>query len=175
VKSSSGGSLVESLVVVAIGSALMVFAVPAMKELVVTKRMEGIAVELATDIQYARGDAVARNRPLRLRVQSDAGGSCYLLYTGSAGDCSCSSSGLSNCTNATQSVVKSVHLMAAGGVHLQSNVPSMLFDPHRGIVSPTGSLTLSSHGGKHLRQIVNILGRSRTCSPDGTVAGYPIC
>lgn len=172
---SHGGSLVEALVVVVIVSTLMAMAVPATTRLVETKRLEGLAVGLAMDIQFARGDAVARNRPLRLRVQSDAGGSCYVLHTGSAGDCICSSSGSSACSTSAQSVVKTVQLTTTEGVQLQSNVPSMLFDPHRGMVSPTGSLTLSSQDGKRLRQIVNLLGRIRTCSPDGSVAGYPTC
>jgi type IV fimbrial biogenesis protein FimT len=42
-------------------------------------------------------------------------------------------------------------------------------------VTPTGTLRLSLRDGRGLNQVVNIMGRVRTCSRSGTVPGYPAC
>jgi type IV fimbrial biogenesis protein FimT len=43
----------------------------------------------------------------------------------------------------------------------------------KGTVTPTASIQLRSAAGQ-LRQVVNVMGRVRTCTPDG-VPGYRAC
>lgn len=170
-----GLTLIETLVVMAILGILASIAVTSYARLQERLRLEGVAAELATDIQYVRGEAVARNQAIRISFGTDAGGTCYALHTGGASDCSCSSDGGASCSNASHSVLKSVGLVAAQGVRIQANVASMLFDPTRGTVSPAGSMNLIASQDKTVRHVVNIMGRTRTCSPNGSVAGYKVC
>ena len=41
--------------------------------------------------------AVARNAPLRISFESGAGGSCYVIHTGAANQCSCAADGTAVC------------------------------------------------------------------------------
>lgn len=170
-----GVSLVEVMIVVSIMVILLGTAVPSLQEFIEHRRLEGRALELVTDIHYVRSEAVARNRGVRISFGSDSGGTCYVLHTGDAGDCVCSSAGTAQCSDASSSVIKSVGLATGFGVRLQANVSSMLFDPVHGTTTPTGSINFTTNSGKTIRHVVNILGRTRTCSPDGSVNGYRVC
>jgi type IV fimbrial biogenesis protein FimT len=66
-------------------------------------------------------------------------------------------------------------LPGAGRVALSSSSASMLFDAERGTVTPTGTLRLRLADGRAVHHVVNIMGRVRTCSPAGRVAGHPAC
>lgn len=167
--------MIEVMVVLSIAAVLMGLAVPAFKGLQELRRLEGHAAELATDIQYIRGEAVAKNRQMHLRFGSDTAGTCYLLHSGNSGGCTCTSDGAAQCTDPNNLPIKSVGVAHSLGLRLQANVTSMLFDPLRGTVTPTGSITLETDSGKKLRHVVNIMGRTRTCSPDNTVSGYRAC
>jgi len=170
-----GVSLVEVMIVVSIMVILLGTAVPSLQEFLAHRRLEGRALELVTDIHYVRSEAVARNRGVRISFGSDSGGTCYVLHTGDAGDCVCSSAGTAQCSDASSSVIKSVGLATGFGVRLQANVSSMLFDPVHGTTTPAGSINFTTSGGKTIRHVVNIMGRTRTCSPDGSVNGYRVC
>ena len=60
-------------------------------------------------------------------------------------------------------------------VSLKTNVRSVLFDPVRGTSTPTATIQLKAASGMALHQVVNIMGRVRTCSPDPVVSGYKRC
>lgn len=137
--------------------------------------MEGFAAEMVIDIQYLRSEAVARNKQLRISFGNDVGGSCYVMHTGGAGDCTCNHNGTAQCSDPDAQTIKSIGLPVALGVQLQSNVSSMLFDPVRGTATPAGSINFTGNDGKIIRHVVNIMGRTRTCSPNGAVSGYKPC
>lgn len=170
-----GMTLIELMVVIGILGVLASLAIPSFQGLQERQRLVGYASVLVTDIQFIRSESVARNHGLRISFGTDAGGTCYLLHSGSATDCTCSSDGTSQCGDPANSIVKSVGLATALGVRLQSNVASMFFNPSRGTTSPAGSITVVGQDGKSIRQVVNIMGRTRTCSPQGSVSGYKVC
>lgn len=170
-----GFSLIEAMVVVSILAIIVGIAVPSFKEFQANRRLNGFAVELATDIHYLRSEAIARNQKMYIRFGNDAGGSCYLLHTGNSGDCTCTSDGAAQCRDPMNSTVKSVGLADYQGVRLQANVTSMLFDPVRGTTTPGGSINIIADSGKTIRQVVSIMGRTKTCSPQGSVSGYKVC
>jgi len=51
----------------------------------------------------------------------------------------------------------------------------MLFDPGQGTTTPTGSVRLTDSEGRGITHVVNVLGRVRSCSPEGRVPGYRAC
>ena len=171
-----GVTLIEACVVLAITAVVAATVVPGMQTLIGIRRLDGAATELATDIQFARAEAVARNEPLRLSMHgnSEGAGTCYLIHTDAASDCSCVSTGTAQCTADAQ-VIKTVVLGAADGIRLASNAASILFDPLHGTSTPTATLRLLDVQGRAVHHVVNVMGRARSCSPSPAMTGYRAC
>jgi type IV fimbrial biogenesis protein FimT len=145
-----------------------------MQQLLDARRFDGIASQLASDLQFTRISAVARNQSLRFSLPADAAGSCYVIHTGKADACRCGASGPAACSPGA-SEIRTVRLPAADRVLVQANVASILFDPVHGTSTPTGTLRVIGANGRELRHVVNVMGRVRSCSPQGTVGGYRAC
>ncbi len=169
-----GVTLVEACTVVAVLAILASTAAPRLQGLIDSRRLEGAATQLATDIQFVRSEAVARNLPVRLSFHANAAGSCYVAHTGNADQCQCDAPGPAICSGDAQQI-KTVTLTAADRVSLQSNVASVLFDPQHGTSTPTGTLRLVGQQGRAVHHIVNVMGRVRSCSPLGAMPGYRAC
>jgi len=172
-----GITLIEGAVVMAIGAITVTTAAPGFQSFIEKQRLDGAAAQLATDIQLARAEAMLRNTGVRLSLQSKPWGSCYVIHSGAANDCSCSETGAAQCSGGAQQI-KTVQLPAGEQIALQSNVGSILFDPLHGTSTPTGTLKLVAASGRAVHQVVNVMGRVRTCSPQGTVppvSGYAVC
>jgi type IV fimbrial biogenesis protein FimT len=165
-----GVSLLELAIVVAIVGAA---ALPSFADHVVARRLDGAATRLAADVQFARSEANARNRPLRLSIRAGADATCWVVHTGNAADCSCSADGIACGGGAL--AIKSEVLPLVERVAVSGNVASIVFDPLHGTSTPTGTLRLTDGRGRSVHHIVNVVGRVRSCSPEGAVAGYPIC
>lgn len=170
-----GLGMVETLAALGVIATLIALAVPAVRNAHERRRLEGQAAELATDIQVARSEAIARNKVVRISFGSDAGGTCYLLHTGDLGTCSCASEGNGQCLDPTSTRIKNAGFPARLGVNLHANVAAMTFDPISGTTTPAGSIDLTSGDGSAIRQVVNIMGRTRTCSPQGRFTGHKTC
>jgi type IV fimbrial biogenesis protein FimT len=169
-----GVTLIEACVVVAITAILASTAAPGMQGLLDTRRLDGAATQLATDIQFARTEAVARNQPVRLSVHTSGDGRCYVVHTGDAAKCNCDTPGSAQCSGDARQI-KTVVLPASGRVDLQSNVASVLFDPLHGTSSPTGTLRLLGANDRAVHHVINIMGRVRSCSPLASMPGYRAC
>ena len=169
-----GVTLIEASVVLAVTAILAGTAVPGMQDLIDSRRLDGAATQLATDIQYVRSEAVARNQPLRLSLYASAAGSCYVIHSGAADQCSCAATGPALCSGDARQI-KTVTVAATEHVSLQANVASVLFDPLHGTSSPTGTLRLTGTRGRAIHHVVNIMGRVRSCSPNASVPGYRAC
>ena len=138
----------------------------------------GLAAQLATDVQFTRSESILRNEALRLSFYSEAWGSCYVVHSGARDQCSCSagSSAATCIEDATQ--IKTVRVPTSAGASVQANVSSILFDPLHGTSTPTGTLRVRSPAVGSIHHVVNVLGRVRTCSPDGpapAIPGYRVC
>ncbi len=169
-----GLTLVECLITLAVAAVSLGAAVPGMQQMLERRELESTAAQLATDLRLTRSLAVARSTSIRLSVQAHDGASCYVIHTGGAGDCRCSSSGPAVCAAGAEAI-RAVGFEASGRLRLSSSSARMLFDADRGTVSPTGTLQLQARSGASIRQVVNIMGRARTCSPGATMPGYPAC
>lgn len=169
-----GVTLVEACTVLAVLAVLVSTAAPNLQGLIDSRRLDGAATQLATDIQFVRTEAVARNIPVRLSFHATAEGSCYVLHTGNADQCDCNAPGPATCTGDARQI-KTVALTAADRVSLQTNTASVLFDPLHGTSTPTGTLRLVGQQGRAVHHIVNVMGRVRSCSPQGVMPGYRAC
>lgn len=170
-----GLSLTEVLIALAITVILLGQALPTLRSMLDRRALEAAAAQLETDLQLARAEAVARNEVLRLDVvpRDDGSARCYVLHDGPAGACRCGDDGAAVCGGGA-SAIRSVGLPASAGPALHSNVASMAFDATKGTVTPTATLRWSNAAGE-LRLVVNVMGRIRSCTPDGAVAGLKAC
>lgn len=171
-----GLTLVEVCTTCAVAATLVGTAVPSYRGWVERKALEGRALEIGSDLQLARSEAVARNTGLRMSFGSDAEGSCYVVHTGAANACTCLADTPPVCASGAQPV-RSTYLPASAGVRLQPTgaATSVLFDPVRGTVTPTLTVQLSDRRGRAIHQVVNVMGRVRTCSPQASVPGLKAC
>ena len=108
------------------------------------------------------------------RLRFSVGDACYMVHSGNAAQCRCAGPGPARCDAGAQAL-RTAHLAAADGIVLQSNVGSIVFDPLHGTCTPTGTFRLVAADGRALHQVVNLMGRVRTCSPQGAVAGHAAC
>lgn len=169
-----GVTLIEAAIVLAVTTIVASAAAPGLQRVIDARRLDGAATQLAADIQFVRTEAVARNEPLRLSFHAIATGSCYVIHTGAADQCSCAASGPAQCSGGAREI-RTVTLAATDRVGLQANAGSLLFDPLHGTSSPTGTLRLTGANNRAIHHIVNIMGRVRSCSPQAAVPGYRAC
>jgi type IV fimbrial biogenesis protein FimT len=170
----AGITLIETTVVSSVLAVLAGLAAPSFDGSVQRRHLEGAAAQLETDIHHARMLAVARNAPLRMSFDSGAGGSCYVIHTGAANQCACAADGTPVCQGEAVAE-RAVRFEAGGAVGLASNSRSVLFDPTKGTSSPTATVQLQARNGSAIHQVMNIMGRVRSCSPAPALSGYRSC
>jgi type IV fimbrial biogenesis protein FimT len=168
-----GFTLVEVMVTLAVLAIVAASAVPGLAHVLDTRRLNAAAHALATDLQLARTDAVARNRVLRLGIQASATGSCWVLHTGAAGACTCTGAATVCATGEVE--VRSERYGPADRLRVDANVASIAFDPLHGTSTPAGTLRIVASDGRSVQHVVNAMGRTRTCSPGGLVPGHRPC
>jgi type IV fimbrial biogenesis protein FimT len=169
-----GFTLAEGAVVCAVLAITASMVLPSFNGAVDRRAVQGSAAQFETDVQFARSTAEAGGRNVVISFQNDSAGSCYVVHTGAAGDCGCDAAGHPVCSGDAEPL-RTVFMPQGGRVQLQSNADAMLFDGHRHTVSPAGSVTLTGTGDSALREIVNIVGRTRACWPAEPMPGYKAC
>lgn len=169
-----GATLVEAAMAVAVAAISVGLAIPGFGSALERRHLEGVASQLETDLQYTRSLAVARDQTLRIGFDRDAQSSCYVVHTGGPGACHCSAAAEPVCTGAAVAL-RSVVYGPGMPVSLRSNVGSIAFEATKGTVTPTASIEVRAQGGGAIRQIVNVMGRVRSCSPAPALPGYKPC
>lgn len=173
-----GLTMVELLITVAILGILASVAVPSFGNFLSKRRVEGVASELVTDLQFARSEAVARNADVRVLF----GTGCYAIYMASATAASCTQTGGASITPMA-ALIKSVQLESGSpvGITREASLSSFTFEPVLGSASndvgaSPGVVNVNGTGGTpwSLQLRVTLQGRVKTCSPSGSgyVAGY---
>jgi type IV fimbrial biogenesis protein FimT len=167
--SQRGFTLIELMVVVALVAIILALAAPSFTGTLARKRMEGVASELATDIQYARSEAAQRNAPVRVIV----GANCYAVHVvGSTNASSCAALG----TDAVN--LKTAQVTGGTSLAFVSNnaKPYLEFDPVRGMAidssdaDSSGYVTVTNIAGNwQIQAKVSKQGRVKLCSPNNTV------
>jgi type IV fimbrial biogenesis protein FimT len=156
-----GISALESSVVLGIASLLLGVASPPLVAFKERQQLRSIAEQLETDLMHVRSQAVALNRTLRLHV---AGPRCYVVHDGPPTTCTCAEDGSASCGPGVQ-VLQTQHWPSSSPVALQANAPSLGFDAIKGTVTPTATFKLSLPSGERIHNVVNIMGRVRSCTP----------
>ena len=169
-----GVTMIESLIAVTVTAVALGAALPGFEQARERQHLKGAAAQLRTDIMYTRSLAVASNRGVRIGFESLAAGSCYVVHTGASNACSCESTGTATCSAGAEAI-RTVYFPASGPVSVRANVRSILFDPEKGTSTPTGTLRVVSRGDAAIHQVVNVMGRVRSCAPAPGVAGLPRC
>lgn len=168
-----GTSLVEGLMALAIIGISLGALAPGLGDLQDKRRIEGAAAQLKTELAFARSLAVEKRQTVRVGLRQIGSQSCYVIHTGAPGACTCDTAGAATCTAAAQPLRTQV-FNEGGRLSLGFNVASIGFDPVKGTVTPTATLTLATPQQHRLKLVINILGRVRTCSDSG-LQGYKAC
>ncbi len=195
-----GVTVIEMMVVVAVLAIILALAVPSMRDFMSRQRVKAINAELVTDLQYARAEAVSRNRDVYVtfRMDDKAGEppmTCYTVHTlGVVGDCDCRKPLGTACDAVPELIeLKTVQVLRSTTVTLQApDWPAnrVGFSATRGLSFWNGHLATSptyvadwldyavnvesSISGK-LRSSAHITGRPQVCSPDGSINGVTPC
>lgn len=179
-----GFTIIELMIVVVIAAILIVIAAPSFADFLAKRRIEGTMAELATDVQFARSEAVSRNEAVRMTF----GTGCYVIHRAVISG----SAAAVTCTRASKSItagaeIKTVQLDANRPVTLVPTVTFFEFDPVRGMASnnlspvadgrvdvcvknPSNETCGTAAKDWRLQAVLTLMGRVETCSPSG--AGY---
>lgn len=168
----AGFSLVECMMVTAIVAVTAGALLPDFSRMQQRHRLEGTAAQLQTEMQFARSLAVTERQAVRFSFRAEAGKSCYVIHTGSPSACVCTGQAAA-CTGDARAI-RTVGFEDERGIRTTSNSASFLFDPIKGTVTPTASVTVANSRGDKIRLIVNVMGRVRACTPTG-LTGYKPC
>jgi type IV fimbrial biogenesis protein FimT len=171
-----GITLIESMSVLTILSLIVGSALPSFASLRQRADLVGVAAQVETDVQFARSQAAAFGSTVRMSLHEAQAGTCYIVHTGPSANCSCDAAGLSPaaCSGESQ-LLRSVSLSAKGDVQVRSASRSIAFDPVKGTVTPTATMRIEARDGRAIHQVVNLLGRVRSCSPGGKTVGEQAC
>jgi type IV fimbrial biogenesis protein FimT len=171
-----GLTLIEAMMVLAVVSIAIGSALPGLSSMRQRADLAGAAAQVETDVQFARSEAVASNRTVRLTLRESGDGTCYMVHTGPAADCTCSGrpSIQASCSGDAE-LLRAVSFTTQGPVQVRSASKSLTFDPSKGTVTPTATLRVEGTDGRALHQVINLLGRVRTCSPNGRVVDERAC
>lgn len=171
-----GITLIETMVVATLLSTLAATALPAFKELMINRRLEGKAREYVTHMNWARSLAVSSNQAVNLRISEAESASCYVVFHGPINDCSCDANGTA-CANPGNEALLVILIAHSEGVRVRARTASAItrIDPTQGTLSPTLTAIFTADNGKAIHNISNILGRTRSCTPGEASFGFNIC
>ncbi len=168
-----GLGLVEVMCTLCITSVLMGGALPMLQDMVAGQGLMAQANLLMTDLHLARAEAQTNNQNVRLSVNAAAsGGSCYVVHTGGLNACSCDGAGKTQC-DAGATVLRLVE--QTRGIRLEALSRPLTFDASNGTVTPTATLRMTDREGRAVNQVINLMGRVRTCSPNASIVGLRRC
>lgn len=156
-----GLTLVELMVTLTVVTIVLLIAAPSFVEFLAKRRVEGVAHELSTDLQYAR--SLAANN--RIEVTLNRISSTQYEITGTV-------------VEGGVAVARTFKTMPLSGVTLSGST-SVSYEPHRGTRSTAGAdptLTVAASGTSATLSVsVTPMGQVQICSTDAAMGGYPTC
>ncbi|MFB1490678.1 MULTISPECIES: GspH/FimT family pseudopilin [unclassified Thiocapsa] len=179
---SHGFTLIELMVTITVSAILLSLAVPGFTEFMDRYRLEGAVQGLYSDLQFARSESVKSNRSVQIAFTTGNSWS----YTLSSLDGICATSAL------TPTALKTSDFNGFAGtqianVSLGCGSTTLVFQPVSSTVQnacangsplPAGSkVVFQSSQGKQACVHINLIGRTKLCSPAGStyLLGFPEC
>jgi len=166
-----GLTLVETMIVLAVIAVAAGVVAPSFEQARERRHVEGIAAQLETDFAYTRSLAVAQNRTLRMNFADDR---CYVVHAGSPTTCTCAADGSASCSSGAD-VLRVVQLAPGTPATMVSNSKSIGFDAMKGTVTPTATVKVIGTRGATLHNVINLMGRVRSCAPAPGLPGHKTC
>jgi type IV fimbrial biogenesis protein FimT len=173
-RAAHGISMIEALCVCTITATALGVSAGSLRDFVSTQRLQSAAAEVESEVQLARSSAAQRGHTVRLAIQPIAGGSCTLLHTGPRNACACGDDGAPTCAGDAE-VLHLNRQPVRYGVRITTTDVSIAFSAANGTATPTATIKIADDRGHALHQIVNVLGRTRTCTPGAGLPGYRHC
>ena len=193
---SSGLTLIELMVVVALIGIILTLAAPSMREMIDMRRLRAINAQLVTDMQFARSEAVAKRVNMRVDFRNDpaADNTCYTIYTAptnfDASRCDCLQGEGRACMGKTNSIeIKTVTVPRSTRVTVAVTLGAesfFAFEPALGsiIAIPVDDFSDPLPGfwvdtalseAKTLRVMISQSGRPQVCRPAGSTIAETGC
>lgn len=196
---AAGLTLIELMVVVAIAVIILGLAAPSFSDYIVTQRLRSLHAQLATDLQFARSEAVARSAFVSVRFQEMTGSggmTCYVIFTrpdptSGADTCDCTQNPGSRCNThpTTTTEIRTVTIPSELKVSVRTpsgQTDTLTFDARAGtlrfppsdsaiIVSSGFQVESSADATRALRAAVSPAGRAELCTPAGSKLGGSPC
>lgn len=180
---SSGITLVEVMVALAVLGIVMALAAPSLADMLNKQRMRAVAAEISTDLAYARAESGLRPQNVYVGFRKGNGVSCYTIQLfGSVGQCNCTLAEGQSCMNSNAPELKTMRLAQNSGVEFDANGT---FPTNRRLLNfnspqmttsvPDFEVILKDRRGTKLRLYLNGMGRVVTCAPDNNFGGVPAC
>lgn len=168
-----GITLVECCVATTIAAATLSAAIPSFRQSQMRGDLQGVSAQVAIDVLHAKSQAVLRSQSVRIEFGQSADGTCYVVHTGALHDCRCGSEA-AICRNGAEPL-RHVFVPADKGLSVRANVASMVFDATHGTSTPGGTIKVATPSGQAVHQVVNLLGRPRSCSVGIKLPGITDC
>lgn len=170
-----GFTLVEQVTALSILTTAVTLGAGGVQALQQSQRLESAAAGVETDLQYARSLAVARGEFVRVRFHRESSRSCYVIYAGPPAACDCADAAGPRCSSDATLLRHAPFEARQLDVELLSRSTGFGFDGQLGTATPAATIELRNARLQQIRLVVNLMGRVRSCSPGGTVAGLEAC
>jgi len=147
-----GFTMIELMVVLAVMALLATLVAPSFNEQIARRRLEGVATDLSTDLQFARTQAVDDRSTVQLVTEN--GGRRYRVV------------------DAVNTTLKTVDLPA--GI-TATNAITVTYDQLRGTANAVQVTLSNTSTAAQLRVDTNTMGRVSICTIGGSLKGYTTC
>lgn len=186
-----GFTLVELLVVVVVGTALLALAIPNFTRFIVNQRLKSVNAQLVTDLQFARSEATSRNIPVYFNYRQTFTQSCYTIFTTEVPGAVCNCTATDPCALATLKEIRTVRIPFSDKVRFGAGGAATTFgfdNVNGGIYYTTSDFADSTitdfvlntyvvgDTSRMLKTVVSPAGRPSVCSAGATsITGFETC
>jgi type IV fimbrial biogenesis protein FimT len=190
-KGMRGFTLVELMVVVALVVIVIALTAPSFKRQLDYQRVQSIASEVVTDLQFARSEAAARGQFVRITFRENSTAGCYSIYTYSNNGTTCDCRNATPCIAAGTSEIKTARYPRSTGVRVlpSTSPPQPIefgFEPTSGslytipiddVYVPLAQyiIRVRLDATRELQAVVGRSGRPTLCAPSGSVMRAQTC